>query len=395
MAQNQATSAHKLNPDPSQPVESGIGLSKAGMEMRPSLLVVGPLPPPPSGATVSFQIFCEEVSQYAGRQRIEIIDSSPKRVKKQTDIISSTNVTTAWRVFWQFCRRVRTVELVLIFGSNGFLLSMFPLLLAVARIARKPCYVRAFGGSLDRFCEGLAPPFRSLLLLSLREADGLIVQTELLHKYFTALIGRRVHLVPGYRYMASGENGRSRPLAKPDDRLKLVFLGHIREAKGVFVLLESLRSLDAMEREKIHCDIFGPVYDSVANRFRNELAKTGNATYGGVLEPDAVVPILRNYDALVFPTYYPGEGHPGVLIEAMMAGIPAIATAFRSIPELIEDRVNGLLVIPQDTESLTRAIRTIYSDRPLLAEMSKRNWERRGCYDARDVVPLIMGAIGV
>jgi glycosyltransferase involved in cell wall biosynthesis len=361
----------------------------------PSLLVVGPLPPPPSGSTVSFRIFCDEVRQHTGLQGVEVIDSSPKRIKKQVGILSTANVASAWRILWQFCRRVRRVDRVLIFGSNGFLLSMTPLLLVVAKITRKPCYVRAFGGSLDRFCDNLRPVVRRLLLLTLRQADGLIVQTKLLHNHFAALIGDKVHLVPGYRCVASMENGAPNPVTKSEEDLHLVFLGHVREGKGAFVLLESLRSLGSREREAIHCDIFGPVYESVAARFEDELAKTDNATYGGVLGPEQVVANLRNYDALVFPTYYQGEGHPGVLIEAMMAGIPAITTDFRSIPELVEDRVNGLLVTPQNPESLTEAINTIYYDRQLLAEMSRRNWELRRRYDARYVVPLIMRAIGV
>jgi glycosyltransferase involved in cell wall biosynthesis len=361
----------------------------------PSLLIVGPLPPPPSGSTVSFQIFCDEVRRYSGLQGVEVIDSSPKRIKKQAGILSTANVATSWRILWQFCRRVKMVDQVLIFGSNGFLLSMVPLLLVVAKIARKPCHVRAFGGSLDCFCDDLMPLFRRLLLLTLRQADGLIVQTELLYNHFTALIGDNIHLVPGYRCIASMENGLSSPVTRTGEDLRLVFLGHVREGKGVFVLLESLRSLGSSERGAIHCDIFGPVYESVAARFKDELAKTDNATYGGVLGPEEVVHMLRSYDALVFPTHYQGEGHPGVLIEAMMAGIAAITTDFRSIPELVEDRVNGLLVTPQDAKSLTEAINMLYYDRELLADMSKRNWELRKRYDAREVVPLILRAIGV
>lgn len=360
----------------------------------PRLLVVGPLPPPPGGTTINFQIFCNEVRKHT-ETRIEIIDSSPKGFKKQTRVFSATNCAKAWHIFWQFCRRVKTVDQVLIFGSNGFLLSMVPLLLLVAKIARKPCHVRAFGGSLDRFCDNLMPLFRWLLLLTLRHADGLIVQTELLYAHFAALIGDCVHLVPGFRCMASMDNSRSNPVTKSGENLRLVFLSHVREEKGIFVLLESLRSLGSREREAIHCDIFGPVYESVAARFENELAKTKNATYGGVLSPEQAVPTLRNYDVLVLPTYYQGEGHPGALIEAMMAGIPAITTAFRSIPELVEHRVNGLLVTPQDPKSLAEAIRMIYHDRQLLAEMAKRNWEMRTRYDARHVVPLILRVLGV
>ncbi len=362
----------------------------------PRLLVVGPLPPPPDGPSVSFQLFCNEIKFGAKLEDLRIIDSSPRRLKdEQTPKISGANFAQAIRIIVPFCRQVMGADQVLIFGGEGFLLSMGLLLLAVAKLARKPCYLRVFGGSLDRYHDNLRPLFRQLLRFTLCQADGLIVQTELLHKFFSVLIGDKVHLVPGYRSLPASDDAPSSSLRASTAELRLVFLGHVREEKGVLVLLESLRNLDPDLSEAIHCDIFGPRYKSFAARFEHELAKTNNTTYKGILNPAAVIPTLRNYDALVFPSYYQGEGHPGVLIEAMMAGIPAITTAFRSIPELVEDRVNGLLVTPQDFRSLVEAIRTIFYDRRLAAEMGRRNWERRTRYDARQVVPIILQPMGI
>ncbi len=361
----------------------------------PRLLAVGPLPPPPDGPSVCFQVFCNESNQRADFGDIQIIDSSPRRLKdEQTRKISAANFAQAVRILWPFCRQVISVDQVLIFGSNGFLLSMASLLLGIAKLTRKPCYLRAFGGSLDRYYSNLRPLFRRLLGLTLRHADGLIVETELLYDFFVALIGDKVHLVPGYRSLPALDNPAPSSLRGSTEELRLVYLGHVREEKGVLVLLESLRTLDSSTRET-HCDIFGPVYDSFTERFEQELTRTHNATYKGILNPADVIPTLRNYDALVFPSYYEGEGHPGVVIEAMIAGIPVITTAFRSIPELIDDRVNGLLVAPQDAKSLGKAIRTILDDRRLTAEMGRSNWERRTRYDARQAVPLILQPLGV
>lgn len=359
------------------------------------LLVVGPLPPPLDGPSVSFQLFCREIERRNAMQDLEVINSSPGRLKDRSHKMLGTTFLQALRIFPRFCQRVRSADQVLIFGSNGFLLCMAPLLIGVAKLARKRCYIRAFGGSLDVFYANLKPMFRRLLNATLHGGDGLIVQTELLHNFFSDVIGNKVWLVPGYRPMLPGGNGPSTSLPGSAKALRLVFLGHVREEKGVFELLESLRRLNWHGSESIHCDIFGPVYESAATRFKDELAQTRNATYKGVVNPADVVATLRRYDTLVLPSYYQGEGHPGVLIEAMVAGIPVITTAFRSIPEMIEDRVNGLLVSPQDPQNLVEAIRTIYDDRRLLGEMARRNWESRTRYDARQVIPLILEPLGV
>jgi len=220
------------------------------------LLFVGPLPPPLDGTSVSFQLFCEEIKHQAEIQSIEIIDSSLKQLQEGSHIISTTGFRRAIRILKSFGRQVMATDQVLIFGSTGFLLSMAPLLLSLAKIARKPCYIRAFGGSLDRYYSNLRPLFRWILLWTLRHADGLIVQTELLHNFFSTLIGDKVHLVPGYRSLPIAENVPPNSVEGSTKGLRLVFLGHVREEKGVLVLLESLRNLGLKTNETIHCDIF-------------------------------------------------------------------------------------------------------------------------------------------
>ena len=143
------------------------------------------------------------------------------------------------------------------------------------------------------------------------------------------------------------------------------------------------------------CDIYGPIYDAIADRFEAERKLTPQATYGGVLNPDTVISVLRSYDALIFPTFYQGEGHPGVLIEAMLAGLPVITTRFRSIPDLIQAGVNGLLVPPQDAKSLADAIRTLYKDRDRMWEMSNASQKMGQRYDVRRVVPQMLASIGL
>ncbi len=361
----------------------------------PQILVVGPLPPPLAGTSVSFQIFCDVVKHRSDKLHIEIINSAPKQLKGQTPLFTITHFTTAWRIFWQFCRRIKHADRVIIFGSNQFLRSMASICLCVAKIAGKPCYLRSFGGSLDHYYSNLKPMWRWPYSLALRHADGLIVQTDLLYNHFSQLIGDKVHVIPGYRYMPASSNGYPNSTRKFAGKLRLVFLGHVREEKGILTLLESLRNLCANGNESIQCDIFGPIYPSISARFKHELAQTKNAMYRGILNQDQVVSTLGQYDALVFPSYYQGEGHPGVLIEAMAAGIPVITTEFRSIPEVVQDRVNGLLVPPQDPQTLAEAIRLLDGDRQLAASMAKRNWEMGARYEAAQVAPLILQPLGI
>lgn len=359
----------------------------------PRLLAIGPLPPPIAGTSVSFQIFCNLVNDHPDRLKLDIINSAPKYLG-QYPLFTRSHFETAQRIVRQCLQQIRQIDQLLIFGPDQFLFSMASVCLTIAKAAGKPCYLRAFGGSLDRYEQGLRPLLQRTFRSALRRADGLIVETELLHNYFTQMIGQKVHYVPGYRPVTEAEQAAAagRNTSRP---LRTLFVGHIREEKGVFVLLESLRKLAVGGATAPQCDLYGPIYSAVSQRFQQELAATPNAAYRGQLKPEQVIPTLRQYDALVFPTHFPGEGHPGVVIEAMMAGIPVITTRFRSVPELIKHEENGLLVEPRNGQQLSEAIQTLQENRRLLTTLSQNNWAARTQFSATAQVPRLLQPLGI
>ncbi len=232
---------------------------------------------------------------------------------------------------------------------------------------------------------------RRLLLWTLRNAEGVSVQTELLHRHFGPILGDKVHVAPGFRRVPAEKADLSAgSKSKP---LRIVFVGIVREDKGIFVLLDALRQLH--QDSKIECDIFGPLWPKCAERFDQQLPQTENASYKGVLDPEEVITTIQHYDALVLPTFYQGEGHPGVIIEAMMAGIPVVTTEFRSIPELVRNEINGLIVPTENADALARALRRMDQDRALVKELAMRNWDLRTHYDVNRVVPEILRQMGV
>ena len=88
---------------------------------------------------------------------------------------------------------------------------------------------------------------------------------------------------------------------------------------------------------------------------------------------------LANYDALVLPTYYPGEGHPGVILEAYAAGIPVIASRWMGIPEVVPDSM-GLLVEPRNANALFEAMNSLVEDNTLYNRMCTGVREGRSAF---------------
>jgi hypothetical protein len=92
---------------------------------RTKILVVGPLPPPVAGTSVSFQTFRDELTKYADRVSIELINSAPRHLG-QTRLFTAAHFHTARRILWQFATKIRHCDQALIFSNDQFLFSLVP-----------------------------------------------------------------------------------------------------------------------------------------------------------------------------------------------------------------------------------------------------------------------------
>jgi glycosyltransferase involved in cell wall biosynthesis len=94
----------------------------------------------------------------------------------------------------------------------------------------------------------------------------------------------------------------------------------------------------------------------------------------GAMSPEQLLDQYRRAGALCMPCrLLPSDrdGIPNVLVEAMAAGAPVVATAVSGIPELIEHEVNGLLVAPEDPEALADALLRLHNDPELTRRLTQ------------------------
>jgi glycosyltransferase involved in cell wall biosynthesis len=65
------------------------------------------------------------------------------------------------------------------------------------------------------------------------------------------------------------------------------------------------------------------------------------------------------------------EGSPNVLLEAMAASVPVVASAVGGIPEIVTDQQQALLVHPRDPRALADALACILTNRRLAQALSR------------------------
>ncbi len=326
---------------------------------RTRLLFLGPSDGPIGGALSLFQSYAEIFSRDP-RMDIEIINTAPPadyRTAKRTlrTLVNSETVTRTARILREFSVRIGQADAILVFTNNHFAFALIPPMVAMARARNKPIYLKTIGGDLDLAIAGLKPPLRQYVLKAFRSLDGILAETQLLKEALEAAGCDNVYYIPNCRSEADIPQTEPRPPRVPGD-LHAIFLSQIHEDKGVFVLLDALRQLEEDTDLNITCDFYGPIFPATENAFKNQLRRLNRAGYRGVLSIGEAPGVLATYDVLVLPTHYVHEGHPGILIEAMQAGTSVISTQHRAIPELVTDGVDGLLVPPQDSVALAKAL---------------------------------------
>lgn len=78
---------------------------------------------------------------------------------------------------------------------------------------------------------------------------------------------------------------------------------------------------------------------------------------------------MTNIHCVVHPTYYP-EGISNVLLEACASGRPIITTDRSGCKEVVDDGVNGYMILQKDSDALIVAIKNLY----IFQKMKKEAW---------------------
>ena len=149
--------------------------------------------------------------------------------------------------------------------------------------------------------------------------------------------------------------------------IRLCTFSRVNKEKGIEDAIAAVKLANKkLGKDYIKLDIFGLLPDSYRNRLEELLRENeGLVTYCGIVEYNKTVETLKEYFALLFPTFYYGEGFPGNLVDAFNAALPVIATDWMYNGEIVKNDVHGILVPPHSPEAICSAILRLYNDREL------------------------------
>ncbi len=132
-----------------------------------------------------------------------------------------------------------------------------------------------------------------------------------------------------------------------------------RPRKGTEVLLQSISKLkDQGLPVRLHAvgSFETPEYELQVKQLVDELGIADLVHWTGFTQD--VDAELHKMDIFVLPSLF-GEGLPMVVLEAMAAGVPVVASRVEGIPETVRQGVDGLIVEPNNPEDLSDALRLL------------------------------------
>jgi glycosyltransferase involved in cell wall biosynthesis len=140
----------------------------------------------------------------------------------------------------------------------------------------------------------------------------------------------------------------------------ILFIGRLRTRKAVAVLLAAFARVRArLPEARLVLVGDGEQRTALAAQVA-ALQIDGAVELAGALGRAATEERLASADVLCLPSTY--EGFPLVVLEAMAAGLPVVATAVAGVPEAVEHGVTGLLVPPEDDVALAAALVAVLAD---------------------------------
>ncbi len=247
-------------------------------------------------------------------------------------------------VLLQILKNVATVDVVFLNSSRGGTKYLSPLLFVLAKVFRLKFVFRPFGGNIKDYTAQYNGFQKWIFQNTTLRADLFFLQTKELMQFYATQAKNTMQLPTSREEPVEKLLRGTLPFSK-----RFVYLGYVNEAKGIDHVLEAANQLGA--DYTIH--IYGPIKEE---KYKEKFA-TEKINYQGVLAKEEVLKTLKEYDVLLLPTFYQGEGYPGAIIEAYSLGLPVITTQWKAIPEIVQDGKTGFLIEPQSTAALVAAIR--------------------------------------
>lgn len=261
---------------------------------------------------------------------------------------------------------ITCTDVVILPAHNG-LVVLSKLLSKLNKLFHRRLHYSVIGGWLQDLL-----PNHPDVMKALHDFTGIYVETKTMMDALQKLGFTNVYVVPNCKPLSIiKKNDLDTSYSEP---YKLVTFSRVTEKKGIGTAANSVMKLNKKYGRKVFTlDIYGPVDPGEDESWFAELRKsfTDAITYRGNAPFDKSVEILSGYFALLFPTQYFTEGIPGTIIDAYAAGVPVIASKWKSFADVVEEGITGLGYDFNTTTDLEKIMEKIITDPSIITNLKQ------------------------
>ena len=326
------------------------------------------------GQTVKTKILCDELLRTGN---FEIYKVDTYYVRKNP-----------LKVFLQTVKSMITCDRVIVLiAQNG--MKVFPALLHfLKKVTKAKTYHDVLGGDLPMIIEENPKLVKYLNSFEMNWVEFQSMQDKMIQQGV-----KNVSILPNIKRLRAIDGFKEDDYCKKP--LRFCTFSRVCKEKGITDAVETIHKLNAEYGETIaKLDIYGPVFDGYSEEFEELQKNFGDAIkYCGIIDFNSSVDTLKDYDALLFPTFYVGEGFPGTVIDCYHSAVPVIATDWNANKEIIIDGVTGIVYPNDKFNDLYEAVKWSVENRDDLIEMKKNALKESEKYNADTLMKVIIDAI--
>jgi len=236
----------------------------------------------------------------------------------------------------------------------------------------------------DLFLDGLVEPYKSRALEMIRGHVQHVPRFIAVSEYYAAFMAGYLQIPPDkISVVPIGINTKDfdKRASRSDDIFRIGYLARVAPEKGLQLLADAYaifrrRVGDAPVRLEA-AGYMAPAHQKYLDEVKQSLAKAGIAgdfSYRGVVDRGAKVEFLRQIDVLSVPATY-DEPKGFFLLEAMACGVPVVQPRRGSFTDIVEKTGGGLLVKPDDPQSLADGLHTLWRDNAQRQQLGRRGFD--------------------
>jgi glycosyltransferase involved in cell wall biosynthesis len=329
---------------------------------RRRILAVGPGEGFVTGQSVAFLT-------YTGKSRhaVSIVNTNDEGRSLLLHVASSIRVIVlaAWALLY------RTPQCVYLSTSRSKLGAIKDIaVIALARLVKVPVVNHLHGITFASFRESLGPVYGSVVDWAYGYISASIVLHQKLIAQYARYPGMKISVVNNFVDADISDSSASRN--RDDGSINVLFLSNLVPEKGLFELIDSVKSLLAQHPTAITLKLAGRYLPGagmssreVEVKFLQTIAGLSPIQYCGFADATEKKELLAWAHVLALPSYMKEEAAPLAVLEGMAAGCYLIVSDFGVLPDLVQD-ATATVVPARDRIALQNALAILMENPNLL-----------------------------